>query len=57
MHVNPSVKSGIEDKKNQSEVNEETSGKNLDEEEKSKQEELIKIISENETLVETCNNN
>lgn len=53
VHVNPSVKSGIEDKKNQSEVNEETSGKNLDEEEKSKQEELIKIISENETLVET----
>jgi hypothetical protein len=57
VHVNASVKSCIEDKQNQSEVNEETSGKNLDEEEKSKQEELIKIISENETLVETCNNN
>ncbi len=57
MHVNETVKSGIEDKKNQPEVNEETSGKNLDDEEKSKQEELIKIISENETLVETCNNN
>ena len=40
----------INSQQNQEEINEEVSGNNLEEEE------LIKIISENETLVETCNN-
>ena len=39
----------INSQQNQEEINEEVSGKNLEEEEKSKKEELIKIISENET--------
>ena len=47
----------INSQQNQEEINEEVSGKNLEEEEKSKKEELIKIISENETLVDYIANN